>query len=91
MTMELALVHGEGLAVPERVIVAPSVGVFRPLFGHDVACGRTVDAGQAVGVIVGPGISTPVRSPFRGILAGLLADDGERLRQGEPVAWLRVA
>ena len=31
MTMELALVHGEGLAVPERVIVAPSVGVFRPI------------------------------------------------------------
>ncbi len=91
MTMELALVHGEGLAVPERVIVAPSVGVFRPLFGHDVACGQSVDAGQAVGVIEGPGISTPVRSPFRGILAGLLANDGERLRQGEPVAWLRVA
>jgi biotin carboxyl carrier protein len=42
-------------------------------------------------VIEGPGISTPVRSPFRGILAGLLANDGERLRQGEPVAWLRVA
>ena len=82
MTMELALVHGEGLAVPERMIVAPSVGVFRALF---------VDAGQAVGVIEGPGISTPVRSPFRGILAGLLANDGERLRQGEPVAWLRVA
>jgi biotin carboxyl carrier protein len=91
MTIELALVHGEGLAVPERVIVAPSVGVFRPLFGHDVACGQSVDAGQAVGVIEGPGISTPVRSPFRGILAGLLANDGERLRQGEPVAWLRVA
>ena len=79
MTMELALVHGEGLTVPERVIVAPSVGVFRPLFGHDAACGQSVDAGQAVGVIEGPGISTPVRSPFRGILAGLLANDGERL------------
>jgi biotin carboxyl carrier protein len=89
MTMEL--VHGEGLMVPERVIVAPSVGVFRPLFGHEAACGQNVDAGQAVGVIEGPGVSTPVRSPFRGVLAGLLADDGERLRQGEPVAWLRVA
>ncbi len=46
MTMELALVHGEGLAVPERVIVAPSVGVFRPLFGHDVACGRASTRGR---------------------------------------------
>jgi hypothetical protein len=42
-------------------------------------------------VIEGPGVSTPVRSPFRGVLAGLLAHDGERLREGEPVAWLRVA
>jgi biotin carboxyl carrier protein len=89
--METALVQGEGLLVPERVIVAPSVGVFRPLFAHDVVCGRAVDAGQPIGVIEGPGVSTPVRSPFRGVLAGLLAHDGERMRQGEPVAWLRVA
>lgn len=89
--METALVQGEGLLVPERVIVAPSVGVFRPLFAHDVVSGQTVDAGQPIGVIEGPGVSTPVRSPFRGVLAGLLAHDGERMRQGEPVAWLRVA
>jgi biotin carboxyl carrier protein len=89
--MEPTLVQGEGLMVPERVIVAPSVGVFRPLFHHDVVNGQAVDAGDAVGVIEGPGVSTPVRSPFRGVLAGLLAHDGERMRQGEPVAWLRVA
>ncbi len=91
MTIETALVHGEGLLVPERVIVAPSVGVFRPMFDHGAASGRHVDEGQPVGVIEGPGVSTPVRSPFRGVLAGLLAHNGERLRQGEPVAWLRVA
>jgi biotin carboxyl carrier protein len=89
--MELVLVQGEGLLVPERVIVAPSVGVFRPLFRHDTACGRPVETGQPVGVIEGPGVSTPVRSAFSGVLAGLLAEDGERMRQGEPVAWLRVA
>jgi biotin carboxyl carrier protein len=89
--MEPTLVQGEGLAVPERVIVAPSVGVFRPLFHHDVARGQVVNAGEPVGVIEGPGVSTPVRSPFRGVLAGLLARNGERMRQGEPVAWLRVA
>jgi biotin carboxyl carrier protein len=91
MTMETALVQGEGLMVPERVIVAPSVGVFRSLFGHDVVGGQSVDAGEAIGVIEGPGVTTPVRSPFRGVLAGFLAHDGERLREGEPVAWLRVA
>jgi biotin carboxyl carrier protein len=89
--MEPTLVHGESLTVDERVIVAPSVGVFRPLFQHDVVRGQAVDPGQPVGVIEGPGVSTPVRSPFRGVLAGLLAHDGERMRQGEPVAWLRVA
>jgi biotin carboxyl carrier protein len=89
--METALVQGEGLLVPERVIVAPSVGVFRPLFANDAACGQTVDAGQTVGVIEGPGVSTPVRSSFRGVIVGLLAHEGERMRQGEPVAWLRVA
>jgi biotin carboxyl carrier protein len=91
LTVERALVQGEGLMVPERMIVAPSVGVFRPSFDHDIACGLAVDAGQEVGVIEGPGVTTPVRSPFRGVLAGLLATDGERLRAGEPVAWLRVA
>ena len=89
--MEPILVQGESLTVDERVIVAPSVGVFRPLFQHDVVRGQAVDPGQPVGVIEGPGVSTPVRSPFRGVLAGLLAHDGERMRQGEPVAWLRVA
>jgi biotin carboxyl carrier protein len=83
--------HGEGLTVPERVIVAPSVGVFRPRLPDGAVEGHLVDAGQRVGVIEGPGITTPVRSPFRGVLVGLLAHDGERMRQGEPVAWLRVA
>jgi hypothetical protein len=32
-----------------------------------------------------------VRSPFRGTLMGMLAHPGERLRAGQPVAWLRVA
>jgi biotin carboxyl carrier protein len=89
--MENALVQGEGLLVPERVIVAPSVGVFRPLVRHENVTGHFVDAGQSIGVIEGPGVSTPVRSPFRGELVGMLAGDGERMRQGEPVAWLRIA
>jgi biotin carboxyl carrier protein len=60
--------HGELLDVPERMIVAPSVGV-----------------------VEGPGTSMPVCSPFRGMLIGMLAQPGERLREGQPVAWLRVA
>jgi biotin carboxyl carrier protein len=80
--------HGELLDVPERMIVAPSVGVFRP---HLVADGDVVDAGDEIGVLEGPGVSMPVCSPFRGKLIGMLAHPGERLREGQPVAWLRVA
>jgi biotin carboxyl carrier protein len=80
--------HGELLDVPERMIVAPSVGVFRP---NVVTGGDLVDAGEEIGVVEGPGTSMPVRSPFRGMLIGMLAQPGERLREGQPVAWLRVA
>ncbi len=90
--------EGEILAVPERVIVAPAVGVFRPLHPAGDAA-WTVDAdpgafnvaaGEAIGVVEGPGSSTPVRSPFGGSLVGMLARAGERVREGQPVAWLRL-
>lgn len=87
-------VPGEVLAVPERVIVAPAVGVFRPLQDTDddaTAAGELICAGQAIGVVEGPGSSTPVRSPFGGFLVGMLARRGERVREGQPVAWLRLA
>jgi len=95
--MDAVPVHGEVLAVPERVIVAPAVGVFRPLGEiHEIDMteagdGTVVAAGQAIGVIEGPGSSTPVRSPFGGFLIGMLARAGERVREGQPVAWLRLA
>ena len=79
--------HGERLLVPERVIVAPSVGVFRPAGLDD---GAAVASGQTVGMVEGPGTSTPVASPFAGQLVGMLAHPGERVRAGQPVAWLRV-
>ncbi len=95
--MDAVPVPGEVLAVPERVIVAPAVGVFRPLAVDgsldltDSGDGTVVTAGQAIGVIEGPGSSTPVRSPFAGFLIGMLARAGERVREGQPVAWLRLA
>jgi biotin carboxyl carrier protein len=80
--------HGERTDVPERMIVAPSVGVFRP---NDVDEGTTICKGDVVGELVGPGTQVPVRSPFGGTVMGMLAHNGERLREGQPVAWLRVA
>jgi [acyl-carrier-protein] S-malonyltransferase len=79
---------GERLTVLERMIVAPSVGVFRSVALDE---GTTIAEGDVVGMLDGPGTSSPVRSPFGGTLMGMLAHPGERLREGQPVAWLRVA
>lgn len=88
---DAGLFQGERLMVPERVIVAPATGVFRLLAPETVTAeGEIVVEGQPVGVVEGPGLATPVRSPFRGFLMGMLADAGERVREGQPVAWLRT-
>jgi biotin carboxyl carrier protein len=89
--METGTIHGETLAVPERVIVAPAPGTFRPVEPDAVAAEGTVVAEQVIGFVEGKGHSTPVRSPFGGRLMGLLAHAGERVREGQPVAWLRCA
>jgi len=88
--METGTIHGETLAVPERVIVAPAPGTFRPVEEGDIAQ-APVEAEQVIGFVEGKGHSTPVRSPFGGKLMGLLAHAGERVREGQPVAWLRCA
>ena len=86
--MTIVPLHGERVAVPERMIVAPVVGVFRP---NEVGEGVELQAGDEIGYVEGPGTSCPVRSPFGGTLMGMLAHPGERLRSGQPIAWLRVA
>jgi biotin carboxyl carrier protein len=87
-----SLMQGERMHVPERLVVAPSAGVFhRREHESPTAEGDLVAAGQPIGVIEGPATSTPVRSPFAGFLMGMLAESGQRLRAGEPVAWLRIA
>lgn len=92
--MDAGTIHGETLAVPERVIVAPAPGTFRPAeppVAADPAGEGHVVAEQVIGFVEGRGHSTPVRSPFGGLLMGLLAHAGERVREGQPVAWLRCA
>ncbi len=97
-------VRGEELEVPERVILAPAVGVFQPLAPEDamvteeeagieadgVSEGDMVTEGQVVGVVEARGQAHPVRSAFTGFLMGMLAHPGERVREGQPVAWIRV-
>jgi biotin carboxyl carrier protein len=89
--MEAGTVHGEVLTVPERVIVAPAPGTFRPAEPLEGQVEAPVTEEQVIGFVEGKGHSTPVRSPFGGLLMGLLAHAGERVREGQPVAWLRLA
>jgi biotin carboxyl carrier protein len=70
------------------MIVAPAAGVFRPAATEP---GATVCHGDVIGIVEGPGTEAPVCSPFGGTLMGMLAHSGERLREGQPVAWLRVS
>ena len=89
--MEPGTIHGETLAVPERVIVAPAQGTFRPVEAGEIALEAPVVEEQVFGFVEGKGHSTPVRSPWGCKLMGMLAHAGERVREGQPVAWLRSA
>lgn len=81
----------EDLHVPERLIAAPTAGVFT-LLPPDVVTseGEIVQAGQAMGFIERNAEQVTVVSPHTGFLMGLLALPGERVRDGQPLAWVRV-
>jgi biotin carboxyl carrier protein len=82
---------GERLSVPEKVVIAPCLGQFRAVEPEVVTAeGEVLDAGQVVGYIDNQGQSVPVRSRFAGWMMGLLVHDGERVREGQPIAWLRA-
>jgi len=90
VTIETVL-PGEHLDVLERVVVSPATGTFVAIPPQTVTTeGEIVQRGQAVGTVDGPGGSVRVESPFTGFLMGILALPGERIREGEPVAWLRT-
>jgi biotin carboxyl carrier protein len=88
--MDVALTHGERLNVSERVVVAPAFGVFRASAPATITAeGEILAEGQEVGHIEGPGLHVPVTSRFAGFMMELMAHDGERVREGQPIAWLR--
>jgi biotin carboxyl carrier protein len=82
---------GERLSVPERLVVAPTVGVFHRLAGHDrIKDGDLVNLGDVIGSVQSLRVTTLVQSPFAGLLVQFLTCEGERVRPGQPVAWVRV-
>lgn len=76
-----SLAEGMGL------IVAPSIGRFRPLVGP----GR-VPAGAVVGIVTGGGgRADEVRVPVPAVVHGVLARDGQLVQRGQALAWIRCA
>jgi [acyl-carrier-protein] S-malonyltransferase len=97
--------QGEHLYTSERVIVSPTPGVFEPdvhlaalestALAEATAApgsGEGTEPGSllAVGDRVGTVGLTDVRTPFAGILVRWLAVRGERVVEGQPVAWIRT-
>ena len=83
-------IHADEVHVPERLIVAPTGGVFRSLPPEVVTAeGEIVEAGQPVGLVERPLDEVAVVSPHSGFLMGLLVLPGERVRESQPVAWVR--
>lgn len=83
--------EGERILIPERMIVSPADGIFKTISNNGDQIGQMIQVDEVIGYVETVGQSIPVTSPFHGILHGLIAHSGERLRKHEPVAWLRVS
>jgi [acyl-carrier-protein] S-malonyltransferase len=83
--------QGERFYALERLIVSPGAGLFVPDPAFTAAVDRQgVDAVELkVGQLIGVVGRNEVRSSFAGQLMGLLAVSGERVAEGQPLAWLR--
>jgi biotin carboxyl carrier protein len=82
----------EDVNLLERLILAPRAGTFHPV-NADVSRAEPIRVaiGDEVGVVIQLGEKHEIESPFTGTLLGLLVLPGERVRAGQPVAWLTTA
>jgi hypothetical protein len=78
---------GEFPVVSERMLVAPMQGRFEPTH----VGGDDVSPGQVVGEVVRSDERVPVVATAPGRFMGHLAERGERVRDGQPLAWIRLA
>lgn len=79
----------EEVHVFERLITARTGGVFYPTFSDITVDNPVMIAiGDEIGVLVQSGEKHTVESPFTGLLMGLIALPGERVKAHQPLAWL---
>lgn len=76
--------------ITERVIVSPCSGRFRPLPPEVFTSeGEWVEDGQPVAEIISGTEVQTVHSNCRGWMMGMLALDGQPVRSGEALFWVR--
>ncbi|MEL7210584.1 MAG: hypothetical protein AAGK32_20520, partial [Actinomycetota bacterium] len=85
MTLDRNAPSGEHLDVAERLVVAPEAGRLR-VDGRPCS---VIRAGDTIASVENSGASIPVTSPFDGFLMGVMPQPGQRIRRGQPVAWIR--
>ncbi|MBA3725214.1 MAG: hypothetical protein H0W86_01875 [Armatimonadetes bacterium] len=74
--------------VPETVVIKSGyVGYFR----HEADVGAFVEAGDVVGIVEALGLPNDVVAHVDAIVEELLADDGQTVEYGQPVAKVRVS
>jgi biotin carboxyl carrier protein len=88
-TQEQMFVAPESTAIQERIVVAPCAGRFVPLPPEEFHSeGEWIEEGQGLAEVVSGSRRTPVRSPFRGWVMGMLALPGQPVHQGEALFWV---
>ncbi len=96
-----AHLHGEALHVTDRIVISPFAGIFTPekdllsKVSSPATMTKRKGNGQSVKLDVGSKLGevsdSDVCTPFSGYLQGFLTIPGERVTQGQPVAWIREA
>ncbi len=80
---------GDAVRIDVRLVVAPAHGLFHATaVDAFTAEGEVVRRGDVLGHVRGPGAEVPVAAFCDGFLVRVLASDGERVRTGQPLAWL---
>ena len=85
---EMARLDGEEIHIAERLITAHRAGVFQPIPAPGLEPGMRIAIGTPIGNLVQTGVPYEVSSLFNGVLMGLLALPGERVRKDQPLAWI---
>jgi biotin carboxyl carrier protein len=75
--------------IRERVVVSPCSGRFHPLPPESFTTeGEWVEPGQVLAEVHNADAVVDVRSAFRGWVMGMLALDGQPVKDGDALLWI---